>query len=43
MYDSVKPVKPTNDLSNKEKGVVSGVAGGVAALLTTPFELVMTR
>lgn len=39
----MKPRKVTNDLSGREKGVIAGLAGGIAAFVTTPTELIMTR
>lgn len=43
IYDLKKPFKPTNDLSNKEKAVIAGFSGFVAAYVSNPFELVMIR
>jgi len=43
VYDKVKPVKATNDLTNREKALLSGVVGAAAAYATSPFELIMTR
>jgi hypothetical protein len=43
IYDKLKPRKVTNDLTGREKGVISGFAGGLAALIVTPFELIQTR
>lgn len=43
IYDSRKPVKAHNDLSYREKGVIAGIAGGLAALVTYPAELVNLR
>ena len=43
VYDSVKPIKPSNDLTTREKAVLAGAVGGLAAYLTSPFELIMTR
>lgn len=43
VYDAIKPVKPINDLTNREKALLSGIVGGFAAYVTSPFELVMTR
>ncbi len=43
IYDIFKPVKPSNDLSNREKAVISGIAGAVAALASNPFDLLNTR
>ena len=39
----MKPVKPINDLSNREKAVLSATVGGLAAFVTSPFELIQTR
>jgi solute carrier family 25 oxoglutarate transporter 11 len=35
----VKPVKPFNDLTLREKAVLSGSVGAFAAFITSPFEL----
>lgn len=43
LYDANKPVKATNDLTTREKGVIAAVAGGTAALVTNPLELINTR
>lgn len=43
IYDKVKPIKPSNDLTLKEKMILSGTVGGIAALITSPFELVSVR
>lgn len=43
IYDNTKPVKPTNDLTSREKAVIGGIAGGVAAFMTTPFTLISIR
>lgn len=43
VYDSVKPVKPSNDLTTREKAILAGTVGGLAAYLTSPFELIATR
>lgn len=43
IYDRSKPVKAHNDLSHREKGVIAGFSGGLAAFLTTPAELVNNR
>jgi solute carrier family 25 oxoglutarate transporter 11 len=39
IYDNVKPVKPFNDLTLREKALLSGTVGGLAAFITSPFEL----
>jgi hypothetical protein len=39
----VKPLKPSNDLTSREKAVISGGAGALAAFLSNPFELIMVR
>lgn len=43
IYDSKKPVKAHNDLTTREKGVIAAFAGGLAAFITTPFDLVNIR
>lgn len=43
VYDIVKPVKPSNDLTIKEKMWLAGTVGGIAAFLTSPFELISIR
>lgn len=43
MYNQLKPVKMSNDLTNREKALLGGFAGGVAALITTPFVLINIR
>lgn len=40
IYDKVKPVKKTNDLTLREKGVLSAFVGGIAGFISSPFELV---
>lgn len=42
-YDKYKPVKPTNDLNWKEKAVIAGSAGYIAAFISNPFDLISTR
>lgn len=36
-------MKPTNDLTTREKAVIASIAGGIAAFVTSPFELVNVR
>lgn len=43
IYDMKKPVKPTNDLSHREKGVIAGFSGGVATAVVHPLETIMVR
>jgi hypothetical protein len=43
IYDTFKPVKPTNDLTSREKAIIGGIAGGIAAYVTTPLTLVSIR
>ena len=43
IYDITKPVKPSNDLTNREKMVIAGFSGGFAALVTTPLALINVR
>ena len=42
-YNGLKPIKPSNDLSFREKAVLSGTVGGIAAYLTTPFTIISIR
>lgn len=43
IYDQVKPAKKSNDLTIREKMVLSGFVGGVAAYVTSPFTLISIR
>jgi solute carrier family 25 oxoglutarate transporter 11 len=43
IYDEVKPAKARNDLTIKEKMLLSGFVGGIAGYLSSPFELVSVR
>lgn len=43
LYDANKPVKAHNDLTTREKAGIAALAGGVAAFVTTPFDLVNIR
>lgn len=43
IYDVVKPKKPFNDLTNREKMAIAGFSGGVAAFVTTPLTLISIR
>jgi len=43
IYDQVKPVKPTNDLTHREKAVLAGFAGAVGTIVTNPFDVILTR
>lgn len=43
LYDRVKPRKPTNDLTYKEKICISGFAGGIGAIVANPFEIIAVR
>lgn len=43
LYDMNKPEKAFNDLTNKEKMVISGFSGGVAAWLMSPFATLNIR
>jgi hypothetical protein len=38
-----KPVKPTNDLTYREKGAIAAFAGAVAAVISNPFEVINIR
>lgn len=43
IYDRVKPVKPSNDLTPREKAVLSAFAGSIGAIVSNPFEVVLIR
>lgn len=43
IYNTVKPVKPYNDLSSREKGLIGAVAGAVGAVVSHPFTVVSIR
>jgi len=43
IYDRIKPKKPTNDLTNREKAVLSGFAGAIGAIVSNPFEVALIR
>lgn len=43
IYDQIKPIKPTNDLTKKEKAILSGAVGGIAAYVTSPLTLISIR
>lgn len=43
IYDYTKPAKPSNDLTYREKSVLAGVAGTVAAIVSNPFEVITVR
>lgn len=43
IYDANKPAKATNDLTTREKALIASISGGLAAFLTTPFDLINTR
>lgn len=43
IYDVFKPPKVNNDLTHREKAVISGIAGGIGALVSNPFEVINTR
>jgi solute carrier family 25 oxoglutarate transporter 11 len=43
IYDIIKPVKPSNDLTIREKMLLAGTVGGIAAFLTSPLELISIR
>lgn len=43
IYDAKKPPKLTNDLNHREKGVISGISGGIATLVSHPFETIFVR
>jgi len=43
IYDRVKPVKVTNDLTHREKATLAGFVGGVSTLITNPLDVLVTR
>jgi len=43
IYDAWKPFKPHNDLSHRQKAWIAGISGGLAALATTPLDLLNIR
>jgi len=43
LYDHNKPKKAHNDLTIREKSILAGCAGGVAAVVSNPFEVAMVR
>lgn len=43
LYDINKPKKAHNDLTIREKSLIAGVAGGIAAVVSNPFEVTMIR
>lgn len=43
IYDRFKPIKLTNDLTHREKGVIAAFSGAVATGITHPLETVMVR
>jgi len=43
IYDIVKPVKPTNDLTHKEKAVLAAFSGFMGTLVSNPLDVILTR
>jgi hypothetical protein len=43
IYNQVKPAKPYNDLSYREKAWISGFAGAVGAVVSHPFSVISIR
>ncbi len=43
IYNQLKPVKPYNDLSYREKALIGGVAGIAGAIVSHPFTVVSIR
>lgn len=43
IYNQVKPVKPYNDLSYREKAWIAGIAGIAGAVVSHPFTVVSIR
>lgn len=42
-YDLRKPAKHVNDLTHREKGVISAIGGALGAIVSNPFEVRMVR
>jgi hypothetical protein len=43
LYENQKPAKLTNDITIKDKMIISGIAGGIAGLIISPLELISVR
>jgi len=43
IYDRIKPKKATNDLTPREKAVLSAFAGAIGAIVSNPFEVALIR
>jgi solute carrier family 25 oxoglutarate transporter 11 len=43
IYNEVKPVKPYNDLSYREKSLIGSFAGAVGTVVSHPFTVVSIR
>jgi solute carrier family 25 oxoglutarate transporter 11 len=43
IYNQVKPVKPYNDLSYREKSLIASLAGALGAIVSHPFTVVSIR
>jgi len=43
IYDRIKPKKPTNDLTGREKAILAAFAGSVGAIVSNPFEVALIR
>lgn len=43
IYDAQKPENPNHDLTQRGKNAIAAFAGGVGAIVSNPFEVVMVR
>ena len=43
LYNNFKPIKPYNDLSYREKGIIAGLAGVIGAVIAHPFTVISIR
>jgi len=43
IYNLVKPIKPYNDLSYREKSLIGAFAGAIGAVVSHPFTVVSIR
>jgi len=43
IYDRIKPRKPSNDLTGREKALLGAFAGAIGAIVSNPFEVALIR